>query len=305
VRRLPTFIAPMLAEVGEPFDSDEFLFEIKWDGIRALAFVEDGCYRLVNRRQIDMTDRYPELSILAGLPAGTVLDGELVVLRDGQPDFGLVQSRHHSRTPLRTQARSQAAPATYVVFDLLYEAYEPLLELPLSERRRRLEGLVCAAGSPRLVLSEGVVGPGTAFFRKVAERGLEGVVAKRLRSTYQPGKRTGAWIKIKRGGETVCAVIGFLPAGKDDFRSLLLAAEDNGVLRCAGKVGTGFDTKMRQRLNRLLWSRLRPRPIVPCRLRAKWVEPGIYCKISYLERTANGEFRAPVFEELYEDAAHG
>jgi ATP-dependent DNA ligase len=183
---------------------------------------------------------------------------------------------------------------------LLYEAYQPLLALPLHDRRERLRKLVKAARSPQLVVSEAVVGKGTRFFAEVCHRGLEGMVAKRIASLYLPGKRTDAWIKVKRGDETVCAIIGFMPSGAHDFQSLILAGEANGAVRCVGKVGTGFDSRLRKRLNHLLWSRLRDKPIVPCKYRGKWVELGLYCKVSYMERTAGGEFRAPVFEELYE-----
>src|SRR5262249_55179163 len=152
---------------------------------------------------------------------------------------------------------------------------------------------------PRLVLSVGIVGQGKALFKEVCTQGLEGVVAKRLTSLYLPGKRSDAWMKIKRGESSLCLIVGFVPAGKDDFRSLILAEQMDGKLRCVGKVGTGFDGKVRARLNHWLWSRQCPKPIVPCKIKGKWVEPGLYCKVSYLERTARGDFRAPVFEQLY------
>jgi DNA ligase D-like protein (predicted ligase) len=290
----------MLAQRGEPFDAEDYGFEVKWDGTRTVAFIEGGSYRLVNRRQIDMTDRYPEFAFLAQLPAGTVLDGEVVVLRDGKPDFNLLQSREQARSALKIRSLARSLPATYIVFDQLYEAYQPLLALPLSERRERLCGLVRSAGVPQFVLSEAVIGRGKAFFQEVCQRGLEGMVAKRLRSRYLPGKRTDAWIKVKRGAETVCAIIGFVPSGTRDFQSLIVAEEVDGALRCVGKVGTGFDGRLRQRLNAALWSRLRDKPVVACKIKGKWVEPGLYCKVSFMERTTGGDFRAPVFEELYD-----
>jgi DNA ligase D-like protein (predicted ligase) len=289
----------MLAKPGEPFDSDDYLFEVKWDGTRTLAFVDQDKYRLVNRRQLDMRDRYPEFEFLAGLPAGTVLDGEVVVLSDGKPDFRLLQSREQARSPLKISTLARSLPATYVVFDLLVESFAPIMGLPLHERRERLGQLVKAVDSPRLVLSQGVVGKGRAFFEEACKHELEGVVAKRLGSKYFPGKRTDAWIKIKRRAETTCAIIGFVPSGKCDFGSLILAGEVGGQLRCVGRVGTGFDASLRSRLNRLLWSRLRAKPVVPCKEKGQWVEPGLYCKIGYFERTPAGEFRGPVFKELY------
>jgi DNA ligase D-like protein (predicted ligase) len=291
----------MLAKPGEPFDSGNHLFEIKWDGTRTLAFIEEGRYRLVNRRRVDMTGRYPEFDFLRQLPAGTVLDGETIVLKDGLPSFHLLQSREQSRSPLKIRALAASLPAVYVVFDLLYQSHQSIMAEPLSVRRDRLSRLVMDCGQAKLVLSQGIVGRGKAFFEEVVQQGLEGVVAKRLASRYLPGKRTDAWIKIKRSDSTFCAIIGFIPSGKDDFQSLILAAETEGSLSCVGKVGTGFDRAMRDRLNRWLWSNLQQKPIVPCRIKGKWVAPGLYCKVRFMERTPGGEFRAPVFAGLVED----
>src|SRR5262245_46955733 len=217
VTKLPAFIPAMKAKFGTEFDSEEHLFEIKWDGTRALCFVETGEYRLVNRRHIDMTERYPEFAFLGELPSGTVLDGEMVVLKDGKPDFSLLQSRDQSRTPLKTRTLSRALPATYIVFDLLYDRGRALVDEPLHKRRRLLETRLATWKQPRLLLSKGVIGPGKAFFDEAVKAGLEGVVAKRLDSRYEPGKRSGAWIKVKRSMELYCVVIGFIPSGKNDF----------------------------------------------------------------------------------------
>jgi len=187
----------MLAKPGVPFDSQEHLFEVKWDGTRVLAFVEQGGYRLVNRHRVDATDRYPELGFLGDLAAGTVLDGEVVVLQNGKPTFRLLLSRNQARAPFKIRSLARTLPATYVVFDLLYERFESLLALPLGTRRKRLEKLMRRYAHPRLVFSQGVVGPGKAFFAEVCGQGLEGVMAKCLASRYRPGRRTDAWIKIK------------------------------------------------------------------------------------------------------------
>src|SRR5262249_28899471 len=114
---LPRFVPPMLAKPGVPFDSQEHLFEVKWDGTRVLAFVEKGGYRLVNRHRADVTDRYPELGFLSALPDGTILDGEVVVLQEGKPSFPLLLSRNQARGPFKIQSLARTLPATYVVFD--------------------------------------------------------------------------------------------------------------------------------------------------------------------------------------------
>jgi len=194
---LPAFVAPMLAQPGAPFDADDHLFEIKWDGVRMLAVRDASGYRLVNRHRADRTAQYPELACLAQLPTGTILDGELVVLRQGRPDFKLLLSRDQTCQPLKIRLLTQSLPATYVAFDLLYHGYRPLLDQPLRQRRAQLRNVVAALGQPPVVFSEGIVGTGREFFRQVCALGLEGVVAKQLDSRYRPGKRTKAWIKIK------------------------------------------------------------------------------------------------------------
>jgi bifunctional non-homologous end joining protein LigD len=297
--RLPSFISPMLAKPGGPFDSKEYLFEIKWDGTRTLAFIESGKARLFNRRRVEMTARYPELSLLDCFPDGTVLDGEMVVLQNGKPDFGLLLSREQARSPLRIRLLSQAAPATYIVFDLLYLGHACLMRQSLQQRRRKLDNLVRKHGHGRVILSDAVPGEhGRAYFAEACRSGLEGVVAKRKDSLYLPGRRTSDWIKIKRSEVLECAIIGFEPSGKRDFRSLFLAALQEGQMRFVGKVGTGFDANLRRRLNELLWNSIRPGPWVSCKIRGLWVEPGLYCRVKYLEQTARGELRSPVFLEL-------
>jgi bifunctional non-homologous end joining protein LigD len=209
-------------------------------------------------------------------------------------------TRESARTDLKIRSLTKTTPVTYIAFDLLYENYEPLLKLPLIERRERLKRLVQQVGSPRLIFSDGVVGQGRAYFQEACRQGLEGMMAKRLDSCYLPGMRTDAWQKIKKQEELICAIIGFIPTGPDDFRSLILAAQEGDQFRFAGKVGTGFDQAMRDKLNGLLWSRLRSRPYVPCKLKGKWIEPGLFCRVQFMERTSGGELRAPAFKGLLE-----
>ncbi len=290
----------MLAKPAEPFDSDQHLFEVKWDGTRCVAFVDRDGLRLVNRRQVDMTYRYPEFARLIGAPPGTVLDGEIVVFDEGKPSFRKLLSRENTSSR-RVKDSAAATPAVYIVFDLLYENFNPLLDKPIEERREKLTTLVGDLQIESLILSEAVTGHGKLFYDQVAAQGLEGIVAKRLGSRYLPGKRTDAWQKIKARQTIPCAIIGFVPAedGSRDFRSLVLAAHRDGKkLKFAGKVGTGFDRKLRDQVNEVLWSRLADEPLVPCAESGKWLESGLYCLVSFLEWTNNSELRDPVFEEL-------
>ena len=288
---LPDFVPPMLASIGPPFDSDDHVFEMKWDGFRGLAFAEGGGLRLLSRNRQDLLARFPELGYLAGLPSGTLLDGEIVALVDGRPDFQAL-GRGGSKLPNRT--------LHYVAFDLLYEEGAPLLDLPLVERRERLEALVAGCGLEPLVFSDGVVGSGTAFFAELEKRGVEGMVAKRLDSRYVPGKRTDDWVKVKVRRMAHCLILGYVRDGRH-LKSVAVAMEDEGVLRYVGRVGSGLDETLRNRLQELCDARTRDEPLVPCPERAVWIEPGLYCTVSFSERTSTGNLRAPVFHDLIVD----
>jgi DNA ligase D-like protein (predicted ligase) len=290
----------MLARPGAAFDSDQHLFEVKWDGTRALCYVEAGKVRLMNRRRRDIDFRYPDLDCLARLPAGTVLDGEIVVLRpDGSPDFEGLQVREQRQSPLKIATAARSRPATYIVFDQLYDRYRDVTSEPLTRRRERARKTLSRCATPRLVMSEGIVGRGRAYFEQAVAKGLEGVVAKRLDSPYLPGKRTDCWIKIKRQEILAAVVIGFVPEGKDDFAALIVAIEENAELRSVGKVGSGFTRQVRDRINRFLWANLREAPVIPCRTKGLWVEPTLYCTVRCMERTPSGQLRAPVFGGLH------
>jgi ATP-dependent DNA ligase len=197
----------------------------------------------------------------------------------------------------RVRALAAELPAAYVAFDVLWAGGKSVMARPLRERQELLRDVLATRTDPRLILSDGVIGDGLRFFEEAAARNLEGVVAKRLSSPYLPGKRTDAWTKIKRTQRLYAAIIGFLPAG-DDLKSLLIAVEDGGRLRYAGRVGTGWNDTRRAHVNRLVRARVPSEPIVPCGVDATRVEPGLYCTVDFLERTDAGELRAPVFVEL-------
>jgi bifunctional non-homologous end joining protein LigD len=191
-------LLPMLAVAGKPFDSPEYLFEVKWDGVRALAADGPGGWVLWGRGGADYTSRYPELACLARLPAGTVLDGELIRLGPaGVPSLAALLRRHQLLHPERVAAAARAAPVTYVAFDLLALAGRSLVAEPLHTRRAALQELLADLGEPGLVFSPGVVGAGRAFFDLVVAGGHEGIVAKHQASRYRPGRRSATWVKVK------------------------------------------------------------------------------------------------------------
>jgi ATP-dependent DNA ligase len=195
---LPLTLNPMLAQKAEaPFDSQEHLFEIKWDGIRCLAFIEGGRVRLQSRRLTEITGQFPELAALGRLPSGTVLDGELVVLQHGKPSLRHIQERALRQNRRRIEALSRTTPVTYMAFDLLFLRNRPLMGAPLTVRREALQSLIMPAGLPGILVPEGICGPGCQLFAQVIRLGLEGLMAKRLDGPYLPGKRSRHWLKIK------------------------------------------------------------------------------------------------------------
>src|SRR5262245_31880301 len=162
--RLPLYVPPMLAKPSAPFDSDEFLFEIKWDGTRALAYVEAGGYRIMNRRRFDIAERYPEFKFLESLPGGTILDGEIIVMQAGKPSFAGLMGREHLRSELRIRMAARQTPATFIVFDQIYRDYRSICDLPLTERKKILKATVDRCHQQELVYCTGVVGTGKTFF---------------------------------------------------------------------------------------------------------------------------------------------
>jgi len=295
---VPDHIEPMLAKSGEPFDSGDHVFELKWDGVRAVTYVDDRGVRMHGRRRRDLRTRYPELDFLAELPEGTVVDGELVVLRDdGKPDFRAVLSRENASAS-GVAAAARRHPVVYVLFDLLYDRGESLLDRQFHDRRERLQGLVAELKRPRLLAAEGVVGSGLAMFEAAKEQELEGIVAKRLDSPYLPGQRTDAWTKIKPVYSIICVVIGYLQDESGELQSLIIASDMDGELRCVGRVGSGISEAQRRELADLLAQRVAERPVVAAGMAGRWVAPEIYCRVSFLERTESGNLRAPVFKGL-------
>lgn len=301
--QLPEHIEPMLARIGKPFDSDEHLFEIKWDGVRAVTYVENGSLRMHGRRRRDLVERYPELDFLRGLPSGTVLDGELVVLdAEGRPDFPGILRRENSRSR-DAVVRAGRNPVVYVVFDLLYLAHRNQMPARLGERREALLQLVAATGNALLVASEGVIGKGLDLFAAAKARGLEGIVAKRLDATYRPGERSDAWQKIKPVQSVHCLVLGYEPDGENDFKSLIIATDFDGELRCVGRVGSGLSDSDKKQLRGLLFARRTARPLIEAGMNGCWIEAGLFCTVSFVERTASGSLRAPVFLGLVDTDA--
>jgi bifunctional non-homologous end joining protein LigD len=309
---LPHLIRPMLASLRHelPADEERYGWELKWDGLRAIAYVSGGKVRLVSRNDKDMAASYPELDVLADrVRTPVILDGEIVALRHGRPDFGLLQSRMHVLQPDDKLLR--AAPVSLNVFDVLHQGDESLLELPYTERRDRLAGLGLDAdpvrtppwhrGGAARVLADSIA------------KGLEGVVGKPLDSAYHPDQRRD-WIKVKNVKQQEVIIGGWKEgAGRRAgmIGSLLLGINDDGKLRYVGHVGTGFTGDMLAELGRELAPLARDSSpfgtVVPKQHArdAHWVEPKLVGEVSFAEWTTEEILRQPSWRGLRIDKNPG
>jgi bifunctional non-homologous end joining protein LigD len=311
---LPAALRPMLAISGSamPRDSQNWALEMKWDGVRALAFIESGRVRLMSRTERDITVAYPEL---AGLGHATshkqlLLDGEVVVFgADGWPEFEALQPRMHVTSAAQAAQLAGQTPVTYLVFDLLQLDGRSLLEVAYRERRALLDGL--GLSGPSWQTPPWFPGEDFAAVQgvSVAQR-MEGVLAKRLDSAYVPGVRTDYWRKIKNVRRQEVIVAGYKPGQGNrtgQLGSLLIGVNDAGKLIYAGHVGTGFSVETLRMLGDKLSPLRRPdspfdEPVPPEHARsAVWVEPRLVIDVTFDRWTKAGRMRAPVYKGLRDD----
>ena len=313
---MPDKLVPMMARAGKlPRDDERFAYEIKWDGVRAVAHSEPGRLRLHSRNLNDITARYPELARLnrALSHHRAILDGEVVALdADGRPSFGALQRRMHLSSESAVRRLAREAPVTYVIFDLLWLDGHSLMDLPYDERRARLVEL--GLKGERWRTPEHVVGHGADMLAASAAQGLEGVMAKRLDSTYEPGRRSPCWIKVKNVERQEVVIGGWMPGEgrrRDRIGALVVGVREDGHLRYAGRVGTGFTEAELDRLRALLGPLQResspfdapgePRPPRG----AVWVEPRHAAEVEFREWTQGGQLRAPSYKGLRDDKEVG
>ncbi|MGB9802691.1 non-homologous end-joining DNA ligase, partial [Desulfofundulus sp.] len=253
-------LRPMLAVAAEPFDSPDFLYEVKWDGYRVLAYL-DGCTVLRSRNLRDITTTFPELDELhryvKKLPA--IIDGEIVVIQDGLPSFAALQARGRLEDPLKAKNMASRYPAMLMAFDVLYAGGRPFLNEPLCRRKELLAEIV--KPGDRVLVSEFVLNQGRAFTAACVARGLEGAMAKHLDSPYLPGRRSSYWRKFRRTREADLVICGYqMGRGQRRLGALVLGGYRGEELVYQGKVGTGFGRDEEEYLLGLLSRLVIPRP---------------------------------------------
>lgn len=312
---MPERVQPMLAGAGTlPRDRSRWAFEVKWDGVRALAYLRPGRIRLESRNLNEITDAYPEVrGILEDLGMReAVLDGEIVAFDQShppRPSFERLQRRMHVTAPSAVKRLQRSTPVVYAIFDLLHLDGRTLMGLPYEQRRARLQELGLSGPAWRVPAAQ--LGDGARLLAVTEQRGLEGVVAKRLDSRYEPGRRTGAWIKVKHVRRQELVIGGWIASRPTQGRraerigALLMGVHDDGRLRYAGRVGTGFTERTLDELAARLAPLVTPdvpfdpRPKLP--RHAVYVTPELVAEIEFREWTGDGVMRAPSFKGLRDD----
>ena len=312
-REIPTAIYPMLASIAEnPFDDDNWLFEIKWDGYRAVSFIQDGNVRLVSRNQNDLSGRYPELQDLPKFvnAKNAILDGEVVVLDEqGRPSFSLMQQRTGIRQHGRQATPRRDLPIMYFVFDIIYLDGYDLRRVNLDHRKRVLRDFLRDGEIVRY--SDDYAGQGLALFNAAKEKGLEGIIAKKRNSCYEE-RRSREWLKIKITQTVDCVIGGYTdPEGaRQYFGALVLGLyNDKQQLVHVGNAGTGFNQSTLKQMSAVLKELETSKnpftgPVEPRKVH--WVKPVRVAEVKFTEWTHETDegglkLRAPVFMGLRED----
>ena len=304
---MPESIAPMKAELTEkPPGGDDWLFEVKWDGVRAICFIEQESVRLMSRTGNRCEKQYPELSVISHYIAAdqAILDGEIAALDEkGVARFELIQPRIAQSDPNAVAHLARSRPVVYYAFDLLYLNGYDLRQVALIERKQLLESLL----TPTAVLrfSEHFPGAGEAMLQAAREAGLEGIVAKHAGSRYEP-RRSREWLKLKIVERQEFIICGYTAGEREHFGALVLGIYDQGKLLWVGNAGTGFDQKtlayLRARLDPLITPQS-PFPDAPkVGKDVTWVRPELVAEVKFANWTGDGKLRAPVYLGLRPDA---
>jgi DNA ligase D-like protein (predicted ligase)/DNA ligase D-like protein (predicted 3'-phosphoesterase) len=296
---------PMLAKVAEEaFSNKDWGFEVKWDGFRAIAYVEEP-FSLKSRNEKELKQNFPELQELKKLASNIVVDGEIIVMRDGKPDFQSLLERGEAVSTGEIQRQESRAPAVYIVFDILEKDGKALTKLPLMERKAILKGSLREGSN--VLLCDFIEEKGEAYFQLALEKGLEGVVAKKKDSEYEEGLRTGSWLKIKKLKMCDCVIFGFTrgtAVRAKTFGALLLGLYDKaGKPVYVGKVGTGFTQQtigvLADKFEKIKTA------VAPFEPEAgdvvTWLEPNLVCEVAYQVLTRDMRLRMARFKRLRED----
>jgi len=294
---------PMLAQTASaPFNSEDWIFEIKWDGIRAISYVDDEL-SIRSRNDKELKYNFPELDELRTLARNVVLDGEIVVIRGGKADFQAVIERAKATRNYEIGIEAQKNPATYVVFDIIEKEGHPLLELPLIQRKKLLEQSL--KESAHVSISLFADKEGEAYYEAALKEGVEGIMAKKKDGPYEPGIRSHNWLKIRKLATCDCVIFGYMKgegSRRETFGSLVLGLYESEKPVYVGKVGTGFSQEDLESLKNSFGELEAQERILPADVVVEgeivWLLPKLVCEVAYQSVTRYGKLRMARFRGL-------
>lgn len=296
-------VKPMLIGAeGEPFESEDFLYELKLDGERCIAYLDKDRTILKNKRNVLMLPKVPELSeIHRNVNVRCILDGELAVIKDGKPDFFEIQKRSMMSNPVKIDMAAKKYPACFTAFDILYYDDHQVMDLPLTERKELLQKAVQSENS-RFAVSRYIEKNGISFYNLAEQQELEGIVAKRKDSKYYLDRRTKDWIKIKYLQDDDFVVLGYVPK-ENSMNSIILGQYRANELIYKGHVTLGVGGEPFRKIQALDKVHCPFSEIPKGNENAVWVEPKLVCTVKYMMKMESGGLRQPVFKGLREDKA--
>lgn len=297
-------IKPMLiGEMQDAFDSPDYIYELKLDGDRCIAYLDKDSTDLRNKRNLKMLGKVPELSkINEQVKQRCILDGELIIVKDGKPDFFEIQRRVLTSNTFKIELASSKLPASYAAFDILYYEDHEVIDLPLMQRKKLLEKTI--KENERIAISRYIEERGIEFYKLAEENQLEGIVAKRKDSKYYLDKRTKDWIKIKNLLDDDFVVCGYITKDKG-IASIVLGQydrKDNKELIYKGHVTLGISTADFKIIKSVPEVSIEPFNDLPSgNDKAVWIELSLVCTVKYMMKTSNGSLRQPIFKGLRDD----
>ena len=298
-------ISPMLLYETQPFDDENYIYELKLDGIRCLAYIDGKSVVLQNKRHKDVTAFYPELAGMNKcVKRRVILDGELVVLnKDGKPDFYDLQRRSLMADSFKISLAAKSNPVQFVAYDIIYHNGKDLTDKPLMERKAILSKAVREGNN--LTISRYIEKNGIAFFELAKSQELEGIVAKRKDGLYHIGKRTRDWLKIKVMQDEDLLILGYQPDEHGEVKDLILGYyDDDGKLQCRGKVYLGISKEERSIIAQFAKTNTVKNPWFPKYKNAVWLKPQLIGTAHFMHETESGGMRQPVWKGLRTDALH-
>lgn len=278
----------LLKEVDKPFDSKDYIYELKYDGIRAIIYVSPNSFEIRNRHNEDITKLYPELKEIQKLvKRKTIFDGEIIFMENGKPSFEKLQKRAHLKNKDKIKYNSFNNPVIFVAFDILYDNKD-LIDMPLIKRKKIIDKYL---ENNYFLKTKWILNNGVKLFESVKKLDLEGIVAKEKNSTYKLNSRSSSWLKIKNIKSEYFYIGGYIEKDNSFTISLILGEYRNGLFCYVGKVSLGKKQELYKKIKKE--KLIRNSPFIDFNENVNYIKPTIKCKVNFLERTDSNSLRQP------------